>query len=342
MVKRIDIEEFLRLQIEENLPIIDVRSPSEFTHGHIPNAKNVYLFNDEERKVVGTIYKEMGREAAILKGLECVGNRMANILKEVDKISNNNNIILMHCFRGGMRSESVAWLCSNYKYDVYVLEGGYKSYRRYVLESFNNKKYKINLVTGRTGSKKTLILNKLKELEYNVVDLEGIAKHKGSAFGWINEGEQPSQEQFENNLCFELSKYDNGSSLWLEDESLLIGKRAIPRGLFDNMKSPENIIYLNVPIEDRAKYITDTYGKYSIDDLKESIIKIKKRLGNERMREALSLLEEDKIYECVLVLLYYYDKAYRLSIQEENKIINIECNNLTIDDIVSSISKLKS
>lgn len=341
MVKRIDIEEFLRLQREENLPVIDVRSPSEFAHGHIPNAKNVYLFNDEERRVVGTIYKEDGREAAILKGLEYVGSRMADILREVEKIT-KSNVILMHCFRGGMRSESVAWLCSNYKYDVYVLDGGYKSYRRYVLESFNNKKYKINLVTGRTGSKKTLILNRLKELEYNVVDLEGIAKHKGSAFGWINEGEQPSQEQFENNLCYELCKYNNGCSLWVEDESLLIGKRAIPRGLFDNMKNPENIIYLNVPVEERAKYITDTYGKYSIDDLRESIIKIKKRLGDERMREALSLLEEGKIYECVVVLLHYYDKAYRLSIQEENKIINIECNNLTIDDIVSAISKLKS
>ena len=341
MIKRIDIEQFLRLQREESLPVIDVRSPSEFNHGHIPNAENIYLFDDEERKIVGTIYKEKGREAAILKGLEYVGSRMANILKAIDKIS-KNNVILMHCFRGGMRSESVAWLCSNYKYNVYVLDKGYKSYRRYVLESFNNKKYRINLVTGRTGSKKTLILNRLKELEYNVVDLEGIAKHKGSAFGWINEGEQPSQEQFENNLCYELYKYDNDSILWVEDESLLIGKRAIPRGLFDNMKSPENIIYLNVPIEERAKYITDTYGKYSVDDLKESIIKIKKRLGDERMREALSLLEENKIYECVLVLLYYYDKAYKLSIQEENKIISVECDNLTVDDIVSLISKVKS
>ncbi len=340
MVKRIDIEEFLRLQREESLPVIDVRSPSEFNHGHIPNAENIYLLDDDERKIVGTIYKEEGREAAILKGLEYVGNRMSNILKEVDKIS-KNNVILMHCFRGGMRSESVAWLCSNYKYDVYVLDGGYKSYRRYVLESFNNKKYRINLVTGRTGSKKTLILNRLKELEYNVIDLEGIAKHKGSAFGWINEGEQPSQEQFENNLCYELYKYADNSYLWVEDESLLIGKRAIPRGFFDNMKSPENIIYLNVPIEERAKYITDTYGKYSIDDLKESIIKIKKRLGDERMREALELLEDGKIYECVLVLLYYYDKAYRLSIQEEDKIINVECGALSIDDIVSLISKLK-
>ena len=334
MIKRIDIEQFLRLQREESLPVIDVRSPSEFNHGHIPNAENIYLFDDEERKIVGTIYKEKGREAAILKGLEYVGSRMANILKAIDKIS-KNNVILMHCFRGGMRSESVAWLCSNYKYNVYVLDKGYKSYRRYVLESFNNKKYRINLVTGRTGSKKTLILNRLKELEYNVVDLEGIAKHKGSAFGWINEGEQPSQEQFENNLCYELYKYDNDSILWVEDESLLIGKRAIPRGLFDNMKSPENIIYLNVPIEERAKYITDTYGKYSVDDLKESIIKIKKRLGDERMREALSLLEENKIY-------YYYDKAYKLSIQEENKIISVECDNLTVDDIVSLISKVKS
>lgn len=339
MVKRINIEEFLRLQREEKLPVIDVRSPSEFNHAHIPNAKNVYLFDDEERRVVGTIYKKEGREAAILKGLEYVGSRMADILRKVEKIA-KDNIILMHCFRGGMRSESVAWLCSNYKYDVYVLDKGYKSYRRYVLESFNNKKYKINLVTGRTGSKKTLILNRLKELEYNVLDLECIAKHKGSAFGWINEGEQPSQEQFENNLCYELCKYNNGCSLWVEDESLLIGKRAIPRGFFDNMKKPENIIYLNVPIEERAKYITDTYGKYSIDDLKESIIKIKKRLGDERMREALSLLEEGKIYECVLVLLYYYDKAYRLSIQKEDKIINVECGALSIDDIVSVISKI--
>ena len=337
MVKYIDIEEFLKLE-KENLPIIDVRSPSEYNHAHIPNAYNVYLFDDNERKEIGTIYKQIGREEAVLKGLEFVSPRMTNILKSIDEITknyNNKNKILMHCFRGGMRSESVAWLCSNYKYDVYVLRGGYKSYRHYVLDSFN-KNYKIYLLTGKTGSGKTLILNKLKSLGHNIVDLEYLAKHKGSAFGGINEGEQPTQEQFENYLSNELLKCDNDKILWFEDESYLIGKIAIPKTLFDSMKEPQKIIYLNVSKESRAEYITKIYGKYDISDLEKSILKIKNRLGGERMKEALDFLHNGKIYECVLTLLYYYDKAYKLNIVED-KLINIECNNLDFDSITKLI-----
>ncbi|MBW5409703.1 tRNA 2-selenouridine(34) synthase MnmH, partial [Brachyspira hampsonii] len=225
---------------------------------------------------------------------------------------NSTNKILMHCFRGGMRSESTAWLCSNYGYDVYMLKGGYKRYRNYVLSSFE-RDYKIYLLTGKTGSGKTLILNKLKSMGYNVIDLEKIAKHKGSAFGWINEGEQPSQEQFENNLSYELLKYDINSTLWFEDESLLIGRRAIPKSLFNKMREAQKIIYLDIPKECRAEYIVNTYGEYNIEDLRESIIKIRKRLGGERLKESLELLNNGKIYECVLNMLYYYDRAYRLS-----------------------------
>ena len=337
MVKYIEIEEFLKLE-KENIPIIDVRSSAEYNHAHIPNAHNVYLFNDEERKEIGTIYKQIGRDEAVLKGLEFIAPRMTNILKSIDEITknyNNSNKILMHCFRGGMRSESVAWLCSNYKYDVYVLKGGYKSYRRYVLDSFN-KNYKIYLLTGKTGSGKTLILNKLKEFGYNIIDLEYLAKHKGSAFGGINEGEQPTQEQFENYLSNELCKCDNDKALWLEDESYLIGKIAIPKPLFNTMKEPQKIIYLNVSKENRAKYITEIYGKYDINDLEKSILKIKNRLGGERMKEALEFLHNGKIYECVLTLLYYYDKAYKLNIVED-KLINIECDNLDFDSITKLI-----
>ena len=338
MVKYIDIEEFLKLE-KENLPIIDVRSPAEYNHAHIPNAHNVYLFNDKERKEIGTIYKQIGREEAVLKGLEFVAPKMTNILKSIDEITKNNNCndknkILMHCFRGGMRSESVAWLCSNYKYDVYVLRGGYKNYRHYVLDSFN-RDYKIYLLTGKTGSGKTLILNKLKKLGYNIIDLEYLAKHKGSAFGGINEGEQPTQEQFENYLSKELIEYNN-KIIWIEDESFLIGKIAIPKPLFNAMKQPQKIIYLNVSKESRAKHITETYGKYDINDLEKSILKIKNRLGGERMKEALELLHKGKIYECVLTLLYYYDKAYKLSIIED-KVINIECDNLDFDSITKLI-----
>lgn len=340
MVKVIDIEEFLKLANNDELPIIDVRSPIEYNHAHIPNAYNVYLFNDEDRKDVGTIYKQIGRKEAILKGLEYVSVRMTAILKSIDEIArkyNSTNKILMHCFRGGMRSESTAWLCSNYGYDVYMLKGGYKRYRNYVLDSFE-RDYKIYLLTGRTGSGKTLILNKLKSIGYNVIDLEKIAKHKGSAFGWINEGEQPSQEQFENNLSYELLQYDINSTLWFEDESLLIGRRAIPKSLFNKMREAQKIIYLDIPKECRAEYIVDTYGKYNIDDLKESILKIKKRLGGERLKESLELLDNGNIYECVLNMLYYYDKAYKLSINE-NKLISIKCENNNFDNIVESIVK---
>ncbi|KLI34193.1 tRNA 2-selenouridine(34) synthase MnmH [Brachyspira hyodysenteriae] len=338
MVKVIDIEEFLKFANYDELPIIDVRSPIEYNHAHIPNAHNVYLFNDEERKDVGTIYKQIGRKEAILKGLEYVSVRMTSILKTIDEIVkkyNSTNKILMHCFRGGMRSESTAWLCSSYGYEVYVLKGGYKRYRNYVLDSFE-RDYKIYLLTGRTGSGKTLILNKLKSIGYNVIDLEQIAKHKGSAFGWINEGEQPSQEQFENNLSYELLKYDIDSTLWFEDESLLIGRRAIPKSLFNKMREAEKIIYLDIPKECRAEYIVNTYGKYSIDDLKESILKIKKRLGGERLKESLKLLDNGNIYECVLNMLYYYDKAYKLSINE-NKLVSIKCTDNNFDNIVQSI-----
>uniref|UniRef100_UPI003F4BC7CE tRNA 2-selenouridine(34) synthase MnmH n=1 Tax=Brachyspira catarrhinii TaxID=2528966 RepID=UPI003F4BC7CE len=340
MVKVIDIEEFLKLANNDELPIIDVRSPIEYNHAHIPHAHNVYLFNDEERKDVGTIYKQIGRKEAILKGLEYVSVRMTAILKSIDEIAkkhNSTNKILMHCFRGGMRSESTAWLCSSYGYDVYMLKGGYKRYRNYVLDSFE-RDYKIYLLTGRTGSGKTLILNKLKSIGYNVIDLEKIAKHKGSAFGWINEGEQPSQEQFENNLSYELLKYDINSTLWFEDESLLIGRRAIPKSLFNKMREAQKIIYLDIPKECRAEYIVNTYGKYSIDDLKESILKIKKRLGGERLKESLELLDNGNIYECVLNMLYYYDKAYKLSINED-KLVSIKCEDNNFDNIVESIIK---
>ena len=338
MFNRIDIDKFFYLHKEEYIPIIDVRSPIEYNHAHIPNAHNVYLFSDEERKNVGTIYKQIGSKEAFIKGLEYACEKMTDMLKSIDNIArnyNNTNKILMHCFRGGMRSESVAWLCSNYGYDVYVLDGGYKRYRNYVLNSFE-KKYRIYLLTGKTGSGKTLILKKLKNKGYNIIDLEQIAKHKGSAFGWIGEEEQPSQEQFENILSFELLKYDSDSILWFEDESLLIGRRAIPKPLFNCMRDAEKIIYLDIPQECRAEYIVNTYGNYKIDDLRESMYRIKKRLGGERLKDSIQLLDSGKIYECVLNMLYYYDRAYKLSINE-NRLIHIKCSHQNFDNIVELI-----
>lgn len=318
MINRIDVKEFFNIR-KNNIPVIDVRSPGEYSHGHIPYSYNVILFDDEERKNIGIIYHENGREEAVLNGLKYVAPKMIDLIIEINcvckKYFNGEKKILMHCARGGMRSESLAWLCSIYGYEVYILEGGYKSYRHYVLNIFE-RKYKICLLSGRTGSGKTVILKELKGLNEETIDLEAIANHKGSAFGGIGEDVQPTQEQFENNLAFCLDKIDIDSILWLEDESFLIGKCALPKALFNQMKDPYKIVYIDLPKEARANHIVEYYGKYDKISLKESIMKIKKRLGLVRMNEALSLLEKNRVYECVLTLLYYYDKAYRLNVKE--------------------------
>lgn len=341
MVKYIDIKTFLKIKKEDSKAIIiDVRSPSEYNHAHLCGAYNVYLFDDSEREIVGTLYKQEGHEAATLKGLEFAQKRMVDITETIAKLvkKNNANKVLMYCARGGMRSRACSLLSSLYGFETFVLTDGYKSYRHYVLDSFT-RSYKIVMLCAKTGSAKTGILKNIKtEFSRQVIDLEMLANHKGSAFGAIGENAQSTQEQFENNLSEELCNIDINKELWLEDESLLIGRLAIPKPLFEQMKKPHKAIYITIDKTLRAKYITETYGLYSKDSLIESIKKIEKRLGNEAMREAIKLLEDNNIYECVLILLQYYDKAYRSNPDKNlsEKIIEIESD--TID--IKSNSKL--
>jgi len=194
--------------------VLDVRTPKEFEQGHIPGAINLPLFTNEERVIVGTIYKQQGRQPAILKGLELVGPKMKDIIETVSKIE-NRGCFLLHCWRGGMRSSSVAWLLSIYGIKVYTLKGGYKFYRRNVLETFEAKK-NIVVLGGKTGSAKTYILKKLEEKGEQVIDLEALAKHKGSSFGSLGETQPPSQEQFENLLADKLKSVSPEKICWIE------------------------------------------------------------------------------------------------------------------------------
>jgi tRNA 2-selenouridine synthase len=333
----LDIQKFIEQSSLTN-SIIDVRTPKEFEQGHIPGAANIPLFSNEERVIVGTLYKQQGKQPAILKGLEFVGPKLADIVAKTQLIAKDNTIYI-HCWRGGMRSGSVAWLLELYGIKVFILKGGYKSFRNFALNSFD-KAFNLHVLGGRTGSGKTDILNKLIELGEQVVDLEKIASHKGSAFGALGEKNQPSQEQFENELACFIHTIDCAKPLWLEDESRLIGNKVIPEKLWEQMRVAKTIC-IDVPFEERVDYLTKEYGKFPAEQLKESIIKITKRLGHLQAKNALTALDENDLKTTCRICLGYYDKSYNHGIEQREKLSvkRIEFDKLDIDLIAHELQK---
>ena len=317
MSKPLDIIEFLTLS--KGHLTIDVRSPREFNKGHIPHAINLPLFNDEERAKIGTIYVQTGRNEAIEAGLEIVGPKMADFVRFVKPLAKENKI-LVHCWRGGMRSGSMAWLFDTMGYEVYTLKSGYKAYRNLVIEALGTQG-KYIIIGGRTGSGKTELLHQLRARGEQILDLEGLAHHKGSSFGALGELPQPSSEQFENDLHLEMSKLDLSRTIWLEDESKNIGKCSITNDLWANMvKSP--LIVIDIPLEVRVKRLVKDYGEMPAEGLEDAIRRIERRLGNEAMKDALRNLEERNFAEVARISLRYYDKAYdhSLAIKETKDI----------------------
>ena len=326
MAKTILIEEFLNLAAKH--PIVDVRTPAEFQAGHIPQAANLPLFTNEERKIIGTIYKQEGREPAILKGLELIGPKLKDFVKLSlnihlvfgDKQGNvmnangriDNKTLLLYCWRGGMRSASVAWLLELYGFKIFLLKGGYKSFRRATIGIFNQPR-KLLVLGGKTGSGKTVILNELNKNGQQIVDLEAMANHKGSSFGALGEAAQPSQEQFENLLANALRNSDAGTIVWLEDESRSVGKVIIPLGLWSQMRSCK-VIDLQISFDDRVKNLIRNYGQFEKEELKAAVERIKKRLGGLNFKFALLALDKDDIKSACEIILSYYDKAYNFGI----------------------------
>jgi len=360
-IEQVDIEKFLKLSAE--CPVLDVRSPGEFLHAHIPGALALPLFTDEQRKIIGIAYKQQSRQVAVKKGLDFFSERMKSIPGEVEELFSvwqkttgkgklllNINHILVHCWRGGMRSGAVAWLLNLYGFKVYTLKGGYKAFRNWALAQFE-KEYKINLLGGYTGSGKTGVLQEMKRKGNTVIDLEGVASHKGSAFGSLGEKPQPGQEMFENLLAIELYKAahaeeknkTNGepytkilsTDIWIEDESRHIGTVGIPKTFWEQMrKSP--LYFLDIPFEERLNHIVSTYGVFNKKELVNAIMKIQKRLGGLETKNAINFLLENNVKECFSILLHYYDKLYTHSMSNRENIeaiLNkIPCTNVDINN----------
>ena len=342
-IEKIHTEQFLELA--KQYPILDVRSPGEYKHAHIPGAHSLPLFTDEERKVVGTAYKQESREKAIKIGLDFFGGKMRKMVEAVEEL--NNKTVLIHCWRGGMRSAGVAWLLDLYGFKVYTLIGGYKKFRKYVLDTFKIP-FQFYILGGFTGSGKTELLKSLKEKGEKVIDLEGIANHKGSTFGSIGMPPQPGQEMFENLLATKLlevrsQRSETGSvptsgfiphtfGIWLEDESQRIGLVNIPFDIWKNMRSSA-IYFLNIPFQERLNHIVQEYGQLDPEKVIDAINRISQKLGNLNAKTTILLLKEGKITESFDILLKYYDKHYFKSLHNRegiNSLLHtVECKSIT-------------
>ncbi len=290
--------------------LLDVRTPAEFRQGHIPGAANLPLFSDGERAEVGTLYKQQGRQAAVLKGLALVGPRMEDLAAELVAWSERSAgaPLRLHCWRGGMRSGSVAWLAQQLELPVLLLEGGYKSYRRWVLELFEQA-WPLRLLGGRTGSGKTELLLALQALGAAVVDLEGLAHHRGSSFGGLGLPEQPSSEHYENELAAALAPLAGAEQIWLEAESAMVGRCRIPAGLWHQMKAAP-VLAVERPLQERVDHLVAIYGAQDPLALAEATRRIAKRLGPQRTALALEAIEQGDWATACRQMLEYYDRCY--------------------------------
>ncbi len=298
-----------------NIPVIDVRSPKEYGHGHICGAVNLPLFDDDERAEVGTLFKQEGPDAALLKGLDIAGTKMRYFVEESKKIAPAGNIIL-HCWRGGKRSASMAWLFQTAGMQCAVIEGGYKACRRYMKQQIN-KPASLVLLGGMTGSGKTEILHHIEKMGEQVVDLEALARHKGSAFGGIGQAEQPTTEQFENNLFEKWNVLDKKRIIWIEDESKAIGQVTIPDELFLIMRQSP-VLELIMDKKSRAERIARDYARLDPEELVKAVHRIEKRLGGLNVKKSIQAIYNKDFKTAIHLILPYYDKSYNAGLGYRN------------------------
>ena len=318
MVSPLSISEF----IAAPGPILDVRSPGEFARACIPGSINVPLFSDKERAVVGTCYKRKGRERAVEVGLEIVGPKLASLVKQAKQLASDRHV-RVHCWRGGMRSASMGWLLQTAGLEVALLEGGYKSFRRWCLQQLQLPR-QIVLLGGMTGSGKTHILHELRQLGEQTVDLEGLANHRGSSYGALGLPAQPTTEQFENKLVLEWVLLDPKQRVWLEAESRAVGSCRIPAAIFGQMEAAP-VIRVSRSRQERIETIAAMYGQSDLAGLVSATQRIRKRLGGQRTQQAIAFLDRGEILSAIDIVLPYYDKTYSYDL-ERRKTPSIEVN----------------
>lgn len=323
----------------KDIGIIDVRSEKEFSEDHIPNAINIPILNDEERSIVGTIYKQQGHKEARLKGVSIVAPKLEDFIMKIKNVTDRFDDTLIYCWRGGLRSEASVTFSRLAGLTVSRLSGGYKSYRLEVNRFMEEDIGKFNFITvyGPTGSAKTKILSLINSDQYPFLDIEKYACHKGSSFGHIEESGYPfvTQKNFESNIYYDLICRKKNLIL-TEGESKKIGKVVIPKNLFNRMVSGFGLL-VKPSMEFRIKFTIQNYNpENNIIEIRNSLSKIKRYLNGDIYNEMLSLLDRGEFEKFTeIILVKYYDPLYKNSYIEK---INRE---ITFESIDEGIKKIK-
>ncbi len=309
MIKKIHITQALEAR---NALLVDVRSPAEFEEDHLPGAFNVPLLNNQERHEVGIVYKQVGPYKARKLGLKMAAPKIEGFLNTILEQKKEKDLIF-YCWRGGLRSYSMATFFDLLDLPVSIIDGGYKSYRNFVLEKINNPyPFELIVLYGMTGSGKTEVLQHLKNMEVPVIDLEKLACHRGSAFGHIGISEKRNQKQFDNLLSQEILKYKNEKHVFVEGESRKIGSLLLPEYWMRCAKSARKIL-VSAPLSARIERIVRTYSQVEALEMTFllSIEKIRKRLGGAFFQELKTLLDQKNFRDFIgKILENYYDKTY--------------------------------
>lgn len=350
----LDAESFLALR-DAGLPLLDARSPGEYAHGHIPGALNLPVLDDEERAAVGTAHARSGREGAVHLALKLVGPQLAAKLARARKLFQEHQAalppqagklaetksrdVLVHCWRGGMRSASLAWLLETGGYAVHVLAGGYKAYRTWVRDALA-RPASVLVLGGMTGSGKTDMLAELALLGSQVIDLEGLAGHRGSAFGGVGLGGQPSNESVENALADLWRGLDPTRPVWLEDEDRRIGTVSLCGEFFEHIRTGR-LVRVDVPFEARVDRLVRMYtGPEHRDALAACVERLTLRLGGEAARRCVEDIRADRYREAVTAILGYYDKLYARQMEKHGRSL-AGCVTLERDDPAEAARRLK-
>lgn len=335
MFKIMNYEEVENSFLKEKYILIDVRSPSEYDSETIPGAINLPIFNDEERKIVGTAYKEEDSEKAKKLGIQFVSEKLPMLYDEICQINKKYHHIVFFCARGGYRSSSIVSLLNSIGIHAIKLDHGYKGYRNYIIESLPiiTKDIETVVLYGNTGTGKTEILKHLKEQGMNILDLEGAANHRGSTLGSVGLGEQTSQKMFES-LIYEALNKRKGNLVFIEGESKRIGKDTIPEYIFNKMKQGTHI-NIKSKLKYRVETILKDYVHGTDDELIESLNHLRKHLGNDNIDFYIKLIKE-KNYEKVIeeLMLNYYDPLYEKNTRNFVQVFYNENHKDTARDII--------
>lgn len=297
-------------------PMLDVRSPGEYDHGHIPGAIRFPLFSNEERAQVGTCYKEQGRDAAVELGFDLAGPKCGHFVRSAKALAPDRQV-RVHCWRGGMRSGGMGWILEMAGFNVKVLEGGYKAYRRWVKGVLAKPKPLI-VLGGMTGTSKTQILHELAALGEPILDLEALANHRGSSFGALMLPPQPSTEHYENLIAEHCVQLGTKRSIWVEAESRRVGTCRIPDELFLQMEAAPTL-EAQRSLDERLDLLVEIYGEADTEQLIAATKRIRKRLGGQRTQAAVAAIEQGDLRTACKIILDYYDRTYRYDLERRNK-----------------------